>query len=410
MHAIYAGHGRLTIVNIYDIRRYGTVAFLFASIVVVAVFLYFSNSLVKDLAAQERARMQIWAGATKQIVNAGNGAADGTDIDFLLSIIEANTSIPVMLTDDNGNIVLHRNFRLPAPADSSNPLEINEENARFLLEKLSDMRRTTNVIDIEIDSDITQHLYYEDSTLLRNLSLYPYVQLIVMAAFVMVVYFAVTSSKKAEQNKVWVGLSKETAHQLGTPISSLMAWIELMRDSDADPEMVEEMDKDVKRLSTIASRFSKIGSQPNMESTDLNEVVGRSVSYMSSRISSRIDLSVHLSPEALTVSMSAPLIEWVMENLIKNAVDAMEARGSITVTTFADHGMAVVLVKDTGKGMTRKMRKEVFRAGYTTKKRGWGLGLTLARRIVEQYHGGRIFVSESEPGAGTTFRIQLPLA
>ena len=171
MHAIYAGHGRLTIVNIYDIRRYGTVAFLFASIVVVAVFLYFSNSLVKDLAAQERARMQIWAGATKQIVNAGNGAADGTDIDFLLSIIEANTSIPVMLTDDNGNIVLHRNFRLPAPADSSNPLEINEENARFLLEKLSDMRRTTNVIDIEIDSDITQHLYYEDSTLLRNLSL-----------------------------------------------------------------------------------------------------------------------------------------------------------------------------------------------------------------------------------------------
>ena len=410
MHAIYAGHGRLTIVNIYDIRRYGTVAFLFASIVVVAVFLYFSNSLVKDLAAQERARMQIWAGATKQIVNAGNGAADGTDIDFLLSIIEANTSIPVMLTDDNGNIVLHRNFRLPAPADSSNPLEINEENARFLLEKLSDMRRTTNVIDIEIDSDITQHLYYEDYTLLRNLSLYPYVQLIVMAAFVMVVYFAVTSSKKAEQNKVWVGLSKETAHQLGTPISSLMAWIELMRDSDADPEMVEEMDKDVKRLSTIASRFSKIGSQPNMESTDLNEVVGRSVSYMSSRISSRIDLSVHLSPEALTVSMSAPLIEWVMENLIKNAVDAMEARGSITVTTFADHGMAVVLVKDTGKGMTRKMRKEVFRAGYTTKKRGWGLGLTLARRIVEQYHGGRIFVSESEPGAGTTFRIQLPLA
>ena len=396
--------------NIYDIRRYGTVAFLFASIVVVAMFLYFSNSLVKDLAAQERARMQIWAGATKQIVNAGNGAADGTDIDFLLSIIEANTSIPVMLTDDNGNIVLHRNFRLPAPADSSNPLEINEENARFLLEKLSDMRRTTNVIDIEIDSDITQHLYYEDSTLLRNLSLYPYVQLIVMAAFVMVVYFAVTSSKKAEQNKVWVGLSKETAHQLGTPISSLMAWIELMRDSDADPEMVEEMDKDVKRLSTIASRFSKIGSQPNMESTDLNEVVGRSVSYMSSRISSRIDLSVHLSPEALTVSMSAPLIEWVMENLIKNAVDAMEARGSITVTTFADHGMAVVLVKDTGKGMTRKMRKEVFRAGYTTKKRGWGLGLTLARRIVEQYHGGRIFVSESEPGAGTTFRIQLPLA
>lgn len=397
--------------NIYDIRRYGTALFLLISIAVVTLFLYFSNSLVGDLAEQERARMQIWADATKEIVNINSGSSDAesANIDFLLNIIEGNTNIPVLLTDDDGNIIMHRNFRLPEPVDSLNPLYISDANAQFLNRKLSQLQRSPNVIHISIEPGTVQHLYYEDSTLLRNLSRYPYVQLIVMAAFVFVVYFAVSSTKKAEQNKVWVGLSKETAHQLGTPISSLMAWVELMRDMDVDPEMVTEMDKDVKRLSTIASRFSKIGSQPQMERADLNSVVDKSATYMSTRISSRISLTVHQSPQPLMVSMSAPLIEWVMENLIKNAVDAMEGRGSITVTTLSEHDKAVVLVKDTGKGMSRKMRKTVFNPGFTTKKRGWGLGLTLARRIVEQYHGGRIFVSDSEPGLGTTFRIELPL-
>ena len=397
--------------NIYDIRRYGTVAFLVATGAVVALFLYFSNSLVNDLAEQERARMQIWADATKEIVNA-TASPDPTasdHIDFLLSIIIANNNIPVLITDDGGNIVDHRNFRLPEPIDSLNPMFISEANEAFLRGKLEKLSHSSNVIHIAIDEGVNQHIYYEDSTLLRHLSLYPYIQLIVMLAFVAVVYFAVNSSRRAEQNKVWVGLSKETAHQLGTPISSLMAWIELMRSMDADPEMVEEMDKDVKRLSTIASRFSKIGSRPQMEDADLAEVVSNPARYMSTRISSRVKLTVEGADEPMDVRMSAPLIEWVMENLIKNAVDAMEAQGAIDISMSRQGNMAEILVTDTGKGMSRKMRKNVFRPGFTTKKRGWGLGLTLAKRIIEQYHSGQICVASSDPGRGTTFRILLPL-
>lgn len=354
--------------------------------------------------------MQIWANATKEIASLSSSAdADISNIDFLLGIIEANNNIPVLLTDADGNIVQQRNFNLPDATSAEMPL-LSAENIDFLKKKLESLRGGDNVIDIEISPGVVQHLYYEDSTLLRRLSWYPYIQVIVMAAFVLVVYMAVTSSKRAEQNKVWVGLSKETAHQLGTPISSLMAWIEMMRAQDIDPEMVGEMDKDVKRLNTIASRFSKIGSQPKMESADLNEVASSACAYMRGRISRRITLDFIPAPEVLPVYISAPLVEWVMENLIKNAVDAMDGKGTITVTTgTSDDGKAVVEVADTGRGMSRKMRKEVFRPGFTTKKRGWGLGLTLARRIVEQYHGGRICISASEPGVGTTFRITLPI-
>ena len=392
--------------NVYEIRRYGIVAFLLVLAAVVGVFLYLSNDLVKDQARQERARMQIWADATKQIVSEASGDEDAESqhMNFLLSIIEGNTTIPVLLTNDEGEIIDQRNYKLPEPDE---PID-NEANARYLREKLEKMSGGDNVIDIEIAPGVRQRLYYEDSTLLKNLSIYPYVQIVVMVAFVIVVYFAVASSKKAEQNKVWVGLSKETAHQLGTPISSLMAWVELLRDTGADKEMVEEMDKDVKRLSTIAARFSKIGSQPSREQLDLNEEVSRSVNYMKSRISSRISLTVSECEGTLPVRISAPLIEWVLENLIKNAVDAMEGSGSIAVETHRRGDCAVVTVSDTGRGMSRKMRKAVFRPGYTTKKRGWGLGLTLARRIVEEYHEGRIFVARSEPGVGTTFQIELP--
>jgi len=380
------------------------------AVAVVAMFLYYSNSLVRDLSAQERERMQIWADATREITNISTSGDDsGANIDFLLSIIERNRTIPVLLTDGAGNIINHRNFDLPEPVDSLNPLYISPANMEFLRSRLKVLSATPNVIHIVIAPGNMQHLYYEDSKLLKILSFYPYVQVVVMLAFILVVYFAVTSSKQAEQNKVWVGLSKETAHQLGTPISSLMAWMELLEGMDVDPEVVGEMDKDVKRLSTIASRFSKIGSAPGLEPDDLNSVVNRSVSYMSTRISGHIALSQTLWPDTLSVRLSAPLLEWVMENLIKNAVDAMEGHGAITVTTRRDGNMAEVNVTDTGKGIPRKHFKTVFKPGYTTKKRGWGLGLALARRIVGQYHHGRIFVSASEPGRGTTFTLRLPL-
>lgn len=383
--------------------------FLLASIVVVATFLHLSNLIVNDLATQERARMQIWADATKEIANLSSADENhtGSNIEFLLNIIEGNNNIPVLLTDNQGEIIGQRNFTLPDP-NAEIPLE-SAENRLFLEEKLAAIQSTDNVIDINIAPGFVQRLYYEDSTLLHRLSLYPYIQLVVMAAFVIVVYFAVTSSKRAEQNKVWVGLSKETAHQLGTPISSLMAWTELLRDSGTDPEIVDEMNKDVRRLSTIASRFSKIGSQPSMEPGNLNDATTHAVEYMTTRISPRIKLTLTPHPSPLPVEMSEPLIQWVMENLIKNAVDAMEGVGSISIITGIDHNMATIDVTDTGKGMSRKHRKEIFRPGFTTKKRGWGLGLTLAKRIIEQYHGGRIFVSNSEPGVGTTFRILIPL-
>lgn len=398
--------------NIYDARRWGTIGFLVVSVALVLTFLYVSSNLVRDLSEQERARMQIWADATREIIRAADdttATASGANVDFLLGIIEENRNIPVLLTDDYGNILLHRNFDLPEPVDSLRPYYISDANAAFLQRKLSKLRETSNVIHIIITPGMAQHLYYEDSRLLRSLSYYPYIQIAVMLVFVLVVYYAVISTKKAEQNKVWVGLSKETAHQLGTPISSLMAWMELLEAEGVDPATVSEMNKDVQRLSTIAARFSKIGSQPGMESDDLNRVVQRSASYMSSRISSRIRLSIVLSPSPLPVELSAPLCEWVMENLIKNAVDAMEGDGSITITTGSDRARAWVEVADTGKGISRKHFKTVFNPGFTTKKRGWGLGLTLAKRIIEQYHHGRIYVKSSEPGVGTTFRIELPL-
>lgn len=397
--------------NIYEIRRYGTIIFMVVSLAVVGVFLYFSDSLVKDLSEQERSRMQIWADATREIVKASadNSGGASSSIDFLLSIIEGNSNIPVLLTDDEGNIMMHRNFRLPEPVDSLSPLDISEKNLDFLKGKLDDMRHTPNVIKIDMDEAGCQYLYYEDSRLLKALSYYPYIQIVVLMAFILIVYYAVSSTQRAEQNKVWVGLSKETAHQLGTPISSLLAWMELLGDMGVDRETVAEMNKDVKRLSTIASRFSKIGSRPSMDDEDLNEVAIRSAEYMSTRISQRISFSIIPSDRPLSVRLSAPLTEWVMENLVKNAVDAMEGKGSITVRIYADKDNAVVDITDTGKGISRKHLKTIFNPGFTTKSRGWGLGLTLARRIIEEYHEGRIYVKQSEPGAGSTFTIEIPL-
>lgn len=391
--------------NIYDIRRYGFIALIAVAVAVVAMFLYVSSSLVNDLSEQERQRMQIWADATKEIINAG----PSTNLEFLSSIVVSNSNIPVLVTDDDGNILFHSNFNLPEPTDSLNPLNISDANASYLAGKLDDLRNTTNTIDIAIAPGEEQHLYYEDSILLKRLSLYPYVQLLVMLAFVAIVYYAVTSTKKAEQNKVWVGLSKETAHQLGTPISSLMAWTETLPDQGVDREIVDEMNKDVQRLSTIASRFSKIGSQPKMEPMDMQAIVLQASDYMKGRISSRINFSINQQAGPVTVMMSDALFQWVMENLIKNAVDAMAGQGSLSVTTGTDAGKAFIEVHDSGKGIPRKRFKTVFNPGYTTKKRGWGLGLTLARRIIEEYHGGRIFVKDSEPGRGTTFRIELPV-
>ncbi len=409
----------MNIRNIYDSRRIWKTALIVVSVLLVTGFIYISNRLVKDLAVQERERMEIWANATKELASLGNDQVDEngntmpvvqTDVDFLLSIIEGNHSIPVMLVDAEGNIMLHRNFRLPEPVDSTTLYDISPANLTYLQKKLAKMQKSPNKIEIVIDDETKQYLYYDDSITLRRLAWFPYIQLAVMLVFIGIAYFALISVKRAEQNRVWVGLSKETAHQLGTPISSLMAWTQMLESMGVEKDVVADMDKDVHRLSVIADRFSKIGSMPDKELTFINEAVHESLEYMSTRIPNRVKLTIHTSDEHnCGIMLCQPLFEWVMENLTKNAVDAMGGEGNLDINVTRDDRMALITVKDTGKGIPRKNFKNVFNPGFTTKKRGWGLGLTLVKRIIEEYHNGRIYVKESEVGHGTTFAIELPI-
>ena len=399
----------MTFYDIYHSRRVWKWTLVAVSLIIVGNFLYFSNNLVKDLSEQERGRMQIWADATKELatMSFATDSASTANVNFLLGIIEANDNIPVLLVDEDDTILLHRNFKLPEVVDSMGFYGLSQVNEAFLEKKLESLKGTSNHIKIQIDETNAQHLYYEDSTLLRRLLFYPYVLLGVLVVFILVVYFALISIKKAEQNKVWVGLSKETAHQLGTPISSLMAWTQMLETTDLDKAIVADMNKDVTRLSIIADRFSKIGSKPEMELAFINESVVKSLEYMRRRISQRVRLTIHTCEEECGTLLCMSLFEWVMENLTKNAVDAMEGEGSIDVMVSSNAETIFIDVKDTGKGIARKNFKSVFHPGYTTKKRGWGLGLTLVKRIIEEYHGGRIYVKDSEPGKGTTFRIEL---
>jgi len=396
-------------------RRIGRFLIIVTSAAAVIAFLLISNSLIKELATQERERMDIWAKATERLAKADVDS----DFEFMLGIISANNTIPVLISDSQGNISEFRNFNLPDKNDKDKSLysDLSERNQKYLSGRLAKAlgknslktaaRNSDHFIEVELGPGLNQYIYYEDSSLLHSLSLYPYIQMIVTIILAVILYMALVYTKRAEQNRLWVGLSKETAHQLGTPISSLMAWTEYLDASGVDKEVTGEIDKDVKRLSTIADRFSKIGSLPEMQLEYINEIVTNSLGYMKNRVSGRVEIIQHLSADDHGVKLSRPLIEWVMENLTKNAVDAMQGAGRIDITTGSDRNIVWIEVRDTGKGIARKNFKRVFNPGYTTKKRGWGLGLTLVKRIIEEYHGGRIYVKESEPGAGTTFRIEL---
>lgn len=378
--------------NIYDARQKGKLIFLLISVLLVGGVLYVSNDLVEDLSIEERKKMEIWAEATREL------ASDKTEMsmELILKVIQSNTSIPAIIVDDTGEINQYLNLNLP-----------ETDTEKYLQEKLEQLKSKSNLIEINLGDEEKQYLYYDDSILLKRLSLYPYVQLGVMVLFVLIVYFALISTKKAEQNKVWVGLSKETAHQLGTPISSLMAWMDLLESSGVDSSLLSDMNKDVNRLSIIAERFSKIGSKPEMELIYVNEVLENATEYMRRRVSDKVLITTHLPSDAEGAMVCLSLFEWVIENLCKNAVDAMNGEGRIDVYMTSEKQQIYIDIKDTGKGIARKNFKTVFNPGYTTKKRGWGLGLTLAKRIIEDYHAGRIYVKDSEVGKGTTFRIEL---
>ena len=369
-----------------------------AAVVIAVASLVVSHFLVSDLSKEERNKMETWA----QALHTLNNANENTDLSLVLSVLQGNNTIPVVVVDSTGMVMDYRNVEISAD---------NRKDSLSLLEKEANrMYRSGRFVKIILTDDPHadyQLVCYDESNLLKRLATYPYVQLGIVFIFVVVAIFALLSSKKAEQNKVWVGLSKETAHQLGTPISSLIAWIEILHENYPGDDMIPEMEKDVKRLELIADRFSKIGSLPEPQPSSLNNVITNVVDYIDRRTSSAVLMTVNMPNHDVVVRINASLFEWVIENLCKNAVDAMEGKGKIWISVIEDGYDVAIEVADNGKGIRHKDLKSVFKPGFTTKKRGWGLGLSLAKRIVEEYHKGRIYVKESEIGIGTTFRIEL---
>ena len=366
-----------------------------AAVVIAVASLLISHFLVRDLQSEERGKMEVWAEA----LHALNEADDATDLSLVLSVIQENNTIPVIVLDRDGHVTDFRNIDIRRGQDS----------ADYVARYGRRMMEAGNYIKIGYgDSTDYQMVCYDESTMLKRLTQWPYWQLGIVMIFVVVAIFALLSSKKAEQNKVWVGLSKETAHQLGTPISSLMAWVEILKENYPEDDLIPEMDKDVKRLERIAERFSKIGSLPEPVESSMNEVLEHVVDYMDRRTSQKVEIKRVLPEKEVVIKMNASLFEWVVENLCKNAVDAMEGAGHIVITLSEEDCRVVVEVADDGKGIRKKDLPNVFMPGFTTKTRGWGLGLSLAKRIVEEYHHGRIYVKHSEVGKGTTFRIEMP--
>ncbi len=381
-----------------DRIRQVKIILVLAAIVIAVTSLIISNIFVKDLAKEERNKMEIWADAMRSF----NMADETTDLGLVLKVMNDNNTIPVIVLDNKGLVQICRNVDVGNRSEKDSVAYVSH-----LGKRLYDAGRFIRISMDDTNKKAYVDVCYDDSTILKRLAYYPYVQLGVVLIFVVVAIFALLTSKKAEQNKVWVGLSKETAHQLGTPISSLMAWIEILKENYPDDDLIPEMDKDVKRLQLIADRFSKIGSLPEPVPSSLSDVVDHVIDYMDRRTSSKVLMTKKFPQNEIIVNLNASLFEWVIENLCKNAVDAMEGEGHITIEVLDLPGKAVIEVTDDGKGIRKKDISSVFKPGFTTKKRGWGLGLSLAKRIVEEYHHGRIFVKRSEVGVGTTFRIEI---
>ena len=369
------------------------IPFICVAILIAIASLVVSDVLIKSLAQEEREKIEIWVNAT-QVMTSENPALD---MNLILKIIEGNNTIPVLVCNDKDEVLHHRNVEVP-----------KGDTDAFFKEKIAQFRSQNSPITIDMDDGTYQYFYYDDSIILKRLMIYPYIQLSIVSVFIIIAFLALISTKKAEQNNVWVGLSKETAHQLGTPISSLIAWIEYLRSKEVEVSLLGEMEKDVKRLEMIAERFSKIGSIPEPQPVDILFCLEQAVDYMRMRISKKVKLHLPDYDQPIGVLINESLFGWVVENLIKNAVDAMEGQGEIRFH-LEDKGKIIRLdISDTGKGIPKSKFKQVFSPGFTTKKRGWGLGLSLVKRIIESSPHGRIYVLTSEQGKGTTFRIELP--
>ena len=372
-------------------------------VIVVVLSSLVTSHIVEKFEKEEQKKIELWAEATRQFILAD----ENDNIDLLLQVMEGNTTIPVYMVDTNYNLLLSRN--VPEP-------KRNVE--RFYIKKINELRATQEPIEVRISDSVMQYIYYEQSSTLQWLSYFPYIQLVVMLALAGLAAIALLMVQRSEKNSLWVGLSKETAHQLGTPISSLNAWNELLKATYPNDPLLPQMHEDIRRLQMIAERFSKIGSQPTLEPREVLPIVQSAIDYMRARTSSKIeyrlvgDEAMRQQGEGARAMLCAPLFEWVIENLCKNAIDAMDGKGSITIEVKTENGKGkaenlYIDITDTGKGIDRRNFKRIFQPGYTSKKRGWGLGLSLGKRIIEDYHRGKLFVKQSQLGVGTTFRIVL---
>lgn len=375
----------------FNKKLYARYFFVVIAIAIAASFLFISNRTAEELAKDERLKIELWADAIQTTVNRG----DEGELDLTLKILSGNKTIPVIWCDDEGEILMTVNLDIPA-----------KDSLSFIKKKIVEFQKNNEPIVIR-NPDFVQYVYYGDSSTLKRLQYYPFIQILILTVFVMISFLALLSTKNAEQNKLWVGLSKETAHQLGTPISSLLAWIEYLKEKTQDASIVGEMEKDIIRLQMITDRFSKIGSKPAPQLYEIKSEVMQAVSYLEKRISKKVKFIFDMPDEPIYAKISPSLFSWVIENLTKNAVDAMEGQGTITFDVYSKSSTIYIDITDTGKGMTKSMYKQIFSPGFTTKDRGWGLGLSLAKRIIESYHRGKIYVRNSELNVGTTFTIEL---
>lgn len=379
--------------NIYKQKqRWKLLLFIFA-VIIGLTSLRYTNQLVRKMSREERKKAEMLAEAWKQIISA---EANDPNLNFYTRVIADNETVPVIVVDSLNNILFTRNL------DS-----IKQKNPQYLVRKLQQMKANSEPIIITLSPVEKQYLYYNQSIILTQLAYYPYIQFGIIFMFILVAYFAFNTSMKFEQNQVWVGLSKETAHQLGTPISSLMAWVEMMKIRKGDSEMLIELEKDVNRLEKITERFSKIGSRPALVKDNVITVILTAVNYLRSRSSGKIRINLNLPAYEVIVPLNAALFEWVIENLCKNAIDALNGQGQIEIALTDFTQVIYIDIRDTGKGIPKSMFKTIFKPGFTTKKKGWGLGLSLAKRIVEAYHDGKIFVHQSELNKGSVIRIVL---
>ena len=380
-------------ISSFKLKRISKQLLLLSAFIIGTTILWYTNNLVDDLRREERTKVNIWANATKQTTDIDNL---NEDISFVFEVINHNKTIPVILVDDNGSILYHKNF----PSKKAN-------NIDYLKSQLEIMKESHEPIVFEYADGKHNKIYYKDSILLTRLKIFPYVILVVISLFIVTGYFAFSNSRKSEQNKVWAGMARETAHQIGTPLSSLMGWITLLQDQGVSDEVVSEMNKDIFRLQMITERFSKIGSQPELKNQDITTIVKRSFYYMKDRSSSKINFKLEISDHAIFSFLNTQLFGWVIENIMRNAIDALQGKGEIKVEV-KDHSKNIIIdISDNGKGIKSTQLKTVFEPGYTTKLRGWGLGLSLVKRIVEDYHKGQVYILHSELGKGSTFRISL---